>query len=105
MKQVTGVETTYFITQINIEDDSEQYIEYNNYVGSFSTVSSVESASRFKEEEKAIDLTKLQNQMAEILGKKFKYRVIKDVVTRTEIYSGIDEPEEPEDETEQEGTE
>lgn len=98
MKQVVGTETTYFITQINLEDNSEQFIEYNNYVGSFVATSDVDSATKFKSDEKAIDLAKLQNQMSDLLGKKFKYRVIKDVVTRTEVHSDIEEPEEPEEE-------
>lgn len=105
MREAVGTETTYFITQINLEDESEQFVEYNNYVGSFVTTSNVGSATRFKSDSQAIELAKLQNQMSIILGKRFKYRVIKDVITRTEVYSEIEEPEPDDNETEQEGTE
>lgn len=100
MEEKVGSKTVYFITQKDRESGREDFVIYNEYNGSFSTHQASNEATRFNLKEQAVDLARLQNQMSELLKQKFEYRVIEEVVTRTEVslveQEEIIEPE-PED--------
>lgn len=100
MQEMTGLVTKYFITQVNLDTKEEQFVEYNAYVGSFNTTSLADAVTKFESKEQAVALAKLQNQMSALLNRQFSYRVIEEVVTRTEVFSEIKEvEEEPVEET------
>lgn len=90
MNEAIGTKTTYFITQINLDTKVEQFIEYNNYSGSFNSTTSAEMATRFDSVDTAIELAKLQNKLSQLMNRQFSYRAIEEVVERKEIYAEND---------------
>ena len=82
-------------------------LTYNSYSGAFNEAYEFAQATLFESEEEAVQLATLQNQISQILKQSFNYIVVKQVDTRTTIYSGIEikepevpvEPEVPEEET------
>lgn len=90
MREAVGTKTTYFITQFNTETKVEEFIEYNAYTGSFMTGGNVDGVTRFESREQAVDLAKLQIQIAKLLKRPFTYRVVEEVISRSEAYSEIE---------------
>lgn len=100
MLNITGEETRYVVYQEKpeVRDGASVTVPliYNSYNGSFSEAGDILSATLFEEEDEAIELATLQNQISQILKQSFNYIVVKRVETREAIYSGkeIDVPEE-----------
>ena len=99
MQGITGETVRYIVYQEKpeVKDGASVTVPliYNSYNGSFSEVVDILSATLFESEEEAIQLATLQNQISQILKQSFNYIVVKQVDTRTTVYSGI-EIEEPE---------
>ena len=101
MDNVTGERITYVIYQERpeVRDGVSVAVPltYNAYNGSFNEMPDFRDATAFESEEEAIQLATLQNTISGILKQSFNYIVIKQVNTRTTVYSGkeVDEPEEP----------
>ena len=112
MQGVTGERIRYVVYQEKpeVRDGANVTVPltYNSYNGAFSEAFEFSQATLFESEEEAIQLATLQNQISQILKQSFNYIVIKQVDTRTAVYSGkeIEEPVEPEEpEVPEEGTE
>ena len=112
MQGITGETIRYVVYQEKpeVRDGANVTVPltYNSYSGAFSESFEFAQATVFESEEEAIQLATLQNQISQILKQSFNYIVIKQVDTRTAVYSGkeIEEPVEPEEpEVPEEGTE
>ena len=116
MQGVTGETIRYVVYQEKpeVRDGANVTVPltYNSYNGAFSEAFEFVQATLFESEEEAIQLATLQNQISQILKQSFNYIVIKQVDTRTTVYSGKEveepeipvepeEPEIPEEETEE----
>lgn len=111
MQGVTGEAVRYVVYQEKpeVRDGANITVPlaYNSYNGAFSEVIEFLEATLFESEEEAVQLATLQNQISQILKQSFNYIVVKQVDTRTTVYSGKEieepevpvEPEEPEEET------
>lgn len=102
MQGITGETVRYVVYQEKPEvrdgANVKVALTYNSYNGAFSEAFEFANATLFESEEEAIQLATLQNQISQILKQSFNYIVIKQVDTRTAVYSGkeIEDPEEPE---------
>lgn len=85
MEKIIGSEVKYFMVQESTENDGEMFIVYNEYNGSFSTSPIAVEATKFNLKVQAVDLAKLQNQMSQLLKQKFQYKVIEEVISRSEL--------------------
>ena len=99
MQGITGTKVRYVVYQEKPEvregTNVTVALTYNSYNGAFSEAFNFGDATLFEHEEEAIQLATLQNQISQILKQDFNYIVIKQVDTRTAVYSGkeIEEPE------------
>ena len=100
MQGITGTQVRYVVYQEKpeVRDGANVTVPltYNSYNGSFSEAGDILSATLFEEEEEAVQMATLQNQISQILRQSFNYIVVKRVETRETVYSGkeIEEPEE-----------
>ena len=113
MQGITGETVRYVVYQETpeVQDGANVTVPltYNSYNGAFSEAFEFANATLFESEEEAIQLATLQNQISQILKQSFNYIVVKQVDTRTTVYSGKEieepevpvEPEAPEEETEE----
>ena len=103
MLNITGEEIRYVIYQEKpeVKDGASVTVPliYNSYNGSFSEVGDILSATLFEEEDEAVELATLQNQISQILKQNFNYIVVKRVETLEIIYSDkpSEEPTDPEE--------
>lgn len=94
--ELVGENTDYILIQIDAENNGSKVpVFYADYNGGFSTTD-LASATRFRDRQKALDLSELQNQIGEIMESRFRYEVIEEKIGR-QVISEVVLPE-PEDE-------
>lgn len=100
MSPTRGNKITYFIVQVNTRDDSERGVVYSDYNGSIQIEQDIGNSTIFEDEKTALELAKLQNDVADLTSEAFSYFVVKEEVIRTpltedgEVIAGEQEQEE-----------